>query len=426
MLFWYCTRLVDRGYSMAATVWVDRYRIQRQLGKSDGYKTLLAFDLITQQPVVIKLLLYRGSFESKDLKLLQREAETLKALAHPSIPRYLDYFEMNLQDGRGFALVQTFIPGKSLQDYMDGGQRFTEAEVRHVAVAMLDILIYLHDRQPPLIHRDIKPSNILLTSEPKQAMGSVHLIDFSSVQNFALTTAGSFTVVGTYGYTPPEQSGGRPLTASDLYSLGATLISVLAGTAPSNLPRRGRRIEFESSIFCSPELMAWLRKMTEPALEKRFSSAQMALQALEQPQQSPDPKPKAPASSFATLHPKPGSPLPAPTGATKPANSKVVLTCQPNFLEVVIPSALGKTRLKIDQEKLVLVNEWMGLKVNEPTPELRQNLRSLEYSRSHLAIWAVTSKYELSNGNLSESEINWLVQELSHYLKLPVIQKRGV
>lgn len=87
----------------------NRYEIQQELGKKAGRQTLLARDLETQDLVVVKLLTFDRNFVWDDLKLFQREAETLKSLNHPFIPRYLDYFELDSEDIKGFALVQSHI-----------------------------------------------------------------------------------------------------------------------------------------------------------------------------------------------------------------------------------------------------------------------------------------------------------------------------
>ncbi len=84
---------------------IGRYEIQKQLGKNPGRKTVLAIDHQTQELVVVKLLTFGEDFEWQSLKLFEREAEVLKSLDHPAIPRYLNYFEIE----RGFALVQSYI-----------------------------------------------------------------------------------------------------------------------------------------------------------------------------------------------------------------------------------------------------------------------------------------------------------------------------
>jgi serine/threonine protein kinase len=140
----------------------NRYQIERQLGKRAGIHTLLARDLQTQSQVVIKRLSFGEDFAWDDLKLFEREAATLKNLSHPAIPRYLDYFDLDLPSGKGFALVQTYIAAKSLEEQIQAGRSFSESEIVELAAAVLEILQYLHERAPTVIHRDIKPSNLLL------------------------------------------------------------------------------------------------------------------------------------------------------------------------------------------------------------------------------------------------------------------------
>lgn len=159
------------GDSPESDSYASRYKIQQQLAKKAGRRTMLARDLETQELVVVKLLSFSGDFEWDDLKLFKREAETLKAITHPCIPRYLNYFEINSQNAKGFALVQTYIEAKSLEEHLFAGLTFSEAEVKQIAKELLKILIYLHGRQPPVIHRDIKPSNILLTNRSGNWVG---------------------------------------------------------------------------------------------------------------------------------------------------------------------------------------------------------------------------------------------------------------
>ncbi|BAY85438.1 serine/threonine protein kinase [Calothrix parasitica NIES-267] len=249
------------------------YEIEKQLAKKAGRRTLLAKDLNSQKLVVIKLLAFSNDFSWEDLKLFEREAQTLQTLEHPSIPRYIDYFELDTKTGKTYALVQSYIEGESLEELLQEKGKFTEAEIKNIAKYLLEILIYLHRRQPPLIHRDIKPSNIILAERP-------YLVDFGSVQTLANKGGQTVTVVGTYGYMPPEQFGGAATAASDLYSLGATLITLATGIQPADLPQEDMRIAFEQVAKLTPGFVEWLGWLTEPSLDKRAASAEVALKAL--------------------------------------------------------------------------------------------------------------------------------------------------
>jgi serine/threonine protein kinase len=310
----------------------SRYEIQQRLGKKAGRQTLLARDKQTQELVVVKLLTFSSDFNWDDLKLFEREAETLQSLSHPAIPRYLDSFEVETPNGKGFALVQNYIEAKSLEEHLKNGRKFSEREVKQIAKSILEILTYLHAQKPPVIHRDIKPSNILLACgtgkmpipqekpisdklggtgkmpmpqdkqiscgvgvspaelTPPLARGAggdriseLYLIDFGSVQTLATKEGKTVTVVGTYGYMPPEQFGGIALPASDLYSVGATLIALLTNKHPADLPQQDLRIQFEQITPINPEFTRWLKRMIEPSIDRRFKSAKEALEALEKP-----------------------------------------------------------------------------------------------------------------------------------------------
>lgn len=255
----------------------DRYQLKQTLGQNAARQTWLAEDIGTSptQFVVVKLLAFGGAIQWEDLKLFEREAQVLKQLNHPQIPKYRDYFHI---DDRSlwFGLVQDYIPGASLKEQLIQGKRFREEQIRKIAGEVLNILEFLHQLHPPVLHRDIKPSNLIWGEDDQ-----IYLVDFGAVQDRAAKEGGTFTVVGTYGYAPMEQFGGRAVPASDLYALGATLIHLLTGTAPADLPQRSLRICFEDRVNLAPDLVKWLKKLTEPALEERFESASQALLALE-------------------------------------------------------------------------------------------------------------------------------------------------
>lgn len=260
---------------LIGSLFQDRYHIKSLLSRQTGRRTFLAIDRQTNNEVAIKLLLFGPDFTWEDLKLFEREAEVLKSLDHPTIPKYLDFFEVELKWGKGFALVQSYINAKSLQQCVQDGRTFSEPELKEIATDLLKILDYLHSRQPAVIHRDIKPSNILLTDRTAHSSGKVYLVDFGSVQT--AIKGGTRTIVGTYGYMPPEQFGGIATPATDIYALGVTLIYLSTGSHPDELPQQELRLQFEDRVNLSPRLIRWLQRSIMPNAEKRFQSAQQAL-----------------------------------------------------------------------------------------------------------------------------------------------------
>jgi serine/threonine protein kinase len=258
-----------------------RYQLQQQLGNNAGRQTWLATDTGTSPAslVILKLLAFSPEMQWEEFKLFEREANILKQLSHPRIPCYRDYFSLDKQAGAGlcwFGLVQDYIAGSSVQQLLDEGRHFTEGEVRSIATQVLEILRYLHGLNPPVIHRDIKPSNLIIAENEQ-----VYLVDFGAVQDTAAAAGATFTVVGTTGYAPLEQFWGKAVPASDLYALGATLIHLLTGTPPADLPQRNLRIEFQGQVSINPNFVSWIEALTEPDLELRLSGAGVALEALE-------------------------------------------------------------------------------------------------------------------------------------------------
>jgi len=450
----------------------DRYCIQSLLGRQTGRRTFVASDLQTELSVVVKLLLFNPDFTWDDLKLFEREAEVLKSLAHPTIPKYLDCFEVETELGKGFALVQTYIEARSLKDWIQSGRTFSEEDIKAIAKKLLGILDYLHNRQPPVVHRDIKPSNILLGELRGNSPGQVYLIDFGSVQT--AVHGGTRTIVGTYGYMPPEQFGGQSTPASDLYAIGATLIYLATGQHPDQLPQREMRILFEDRVNLSPHLIDWLKWLTEPSTDLRLKSASQALKALE--------KSNLRKSGLARV--------------AKPAGSKVKVTNTRQMFEILIPprgfhlglifaigfaiawnsffvmwygmafatwnsggwvaallvicnlapglaltwyilfTLLGKVRLRITQAEIFIRAEILGLRCLPSLTAPRKNIAKIELCRlsyerdfeggkvevsTQINIWAGTKKISLGGGDcLTPPELDWLAQELSNWLNFPI------
>ena len=268
-----------------------RYFLEKKLAENAGRETWLAEDagLDPPQKAIVKLLAFSPKLEWDEFKLFEREAKVLQNLDHPRIPKYRDYFSIDRDRGEGlcwFGLVQDYIPGTSLQEKIEGGDRFSAEQVKAIAAQLLEILIYLHGLDPPVLHRDIKPSNLILGAEEQ-----IYLVDFGAVADPTVVEGATFTVVGTAGYAPLEQFWGKAVPASDLYALGATLVHLVTGIEPASLPQNNLRIRFEDRVSLAPDFRRWLSRLLEPDLERRFSSATEALDALQDSSLLAIPKP---------------------------------------------------------------------------------------------------------------------------------------
>lgn len=263
----------------AGTIIQNRYRILDILGQGGSGITYKAEDSSTRSYVALKELSLLGLSDWKKLELFEREAKILAKLNHPAIPKYLDYFQSDTTNNRFFYIAQELAEGRSLADLVAAGERFLEAEVRRIALETLQILQYLHGLNPPVIHRDIKPSNIV-----RHESGKIFLVDFGAVQTvYRETVAFGSTVVGTYGYMPPEQFRGKTYPATDLYGLGATLLHLLTHCDPGELPQQRLKYDFRSYVNISESFAQWLDGLLEPLAEDRFDSASTALLTLTNP-----------------------------------------------------------------------------------------------------------------------------------------------
>lgn len=251
------------------------YHIEKELGsnRTGGRVTYLAKHMRSRTRVVIKQFQFAQSLSSwSDYDNYDREIQVLRGLKHPGIPRYLDSF----QTPDGFCMVQEYKNALSL----DVPRSFNPNEIQKIAVSLLEILVYLQNRIPPVIHRDIKPANILVDEQ-----FNVYLIDFGFARIGDGDVGISSVVKGTLGFMPPEQLFNRKLTeASDLYGLGMTLICLLTGTKSDdigNLVDISYRIDFKHLVLkLSFHWIKWLEKMVEPRLKERYSNAAAALAAM--------------------------------------------------------------------------------------------------------------------------------------------------
>jgi hypothetical protein len=234
----------------------------------------VATDLRTGGAVVVKELSLAGASDWKAVDLFRREAAVLASLDHPRIPRYVDHFER--EEGTELFLVQTYVQGRPLAELLLEPWSVGEPEARRVAAEVLEILAYLQQHPRSVVHRDLKPSNLILGDD-----GHLYLVDFGAVRDVVRTAGDASTIVGTLGYMAPEQVFGRADGRTDLYGLGATLVHLLSGRPPSDLPLQGLSLDLRAAVRVSEPLLCWLERMVAPDPEARFSSATAALAALE-------------------------------------------------------------------------------------------------------------------------------------------------
>ncbi|MBO9325048.1 MAG: serine/threonine-protein kinase [Roseiflexus sp.] len=211
-----------------------------------------------------------------NLKNFEREAGLLATLQHPAIPKVFDFFEEN---GRVYLILE-LIHGKDLETVLsEAGGPLPEDRVARWAVQLCEVLAYLHRQKPePIVFRDMKPSNVMVTSDDR-----IVLIDFGIARSLVRTRG---TVIGTEGYSPPEQYKGIAEPQSDLYALGATLHHLLTASdprteTPFTFHERPLR---QLNPQISPEFAAVIEKALSYDMKNRWASAEeMRLALLQTP-----------------------------------------------------------------------------------------------------------------------------------------------
>lgn len=270
------------------TVIGKRYQVQRILGQGGFGRTYLVWDAFRfNEPCVLKEFVPRGTdgyVLRKSRELFYREANILRKIDHPQIPRLLACFE---EDDRLF-LVQDYVDGKTystlLEERLSRGQAFSEAEVIQWLKDLLPVLDYIHRQK--IVHRDISPDNIMLP----QTQSKPVLIDFGVVKEIITQIHASsgaqnpnpVSLVGKIGYAPREQiTVGECFPSSDLYALAVTAAVLLTGKRP-NLLRDGYSLEWKwrSYVPVSDTLAQILDRMLADKPQDRYKSAREVLDAL--------------------------------------------------------------------------------------------------------------------------------------------------
>ncbi|MFW5709398.1 MAG: PQQ-binding-like beta-propeller repeat protein [Chloroflexota bacterium] len=220
--------IVSDGSLKANTILMNRYRILGVLGGGGQGYVYSARDLNfpeAKRIVAIKEMRYPAgdpSQRSVALGTFQREANILATLNHPAIPKIFDFFDLN---NRAY-LVMEYINGSDLELLLSKTKELPMDKIIEWAIDLCDVLHYLHSHQPEtIIFRDVKPANIMVDN-----LGKVRLIDFGIAKKFVSGVKN--TMIGTEGYSAPEQYKGDVNPRSDIYSLGATLHHIITRKDP--------------------------------------------------------------------------------------------------------------------------------------------------------------------------------------------------
>ncbi|NEQ95391.1 MAG: protein kinase [Cyanothece sp. SIO2G6] len=321
----------------------ERYRPLQLLGKGGFGRTFLAVDddIPSKPQCVIKQLYFSNEdtdHRQKAIALFQQEAVRLDELGrHPQIPQLLAHFT---QDDTLY-LVQEFVDGPTLRQAKQNQGCFDEAQIWQLLLDLLPVLDFIHQRR--VIHRDIKPDNVIYSRQSQRYM----LIDFGVAKLVSHTNwMQTGTVIGSPEYMAPEQTRGKTVPATDLYSLGVTCLAMMTTVSPIDMfdiidNRWVWRDFVVGTQRVSDRLGQILDKLLESALSQRYQSAKAVLDAIavpsaKSPTTLPDSPTPSPATATSTAPSQPPSPPPPDITTVEPAPAPAIPSA-PAF-----PSNLGQ------------------------------------------------------------------------------------
>lgn len=203
----------------------DKYEILKLIGEGGMSKVYLAMDRRLNKSWAVKEIEKKTKDRNNEIVVQSAiaEANLIKALDHPAIVRIVDIID----SGNVLYIVEDFVEGETLDALVEADGAQSEELVVEWAKQICEALDYLHSRPKPIIYRDMKPANVMLSPE-----GRIRVIDFGIAREYKEHNQKDTVSLGTRGYAPPEQFGGKTDARSDIYSLGVTMFHLITGQDP--------------------------------------------------------------------------------------------------------------------------------------------------------------------------------------------------
>lgn len=257
------------------TVIDGKYEILKEIGRGGMSVVYLAMDKHLNKQWAVKEIRKKGSGKNDEVVVnsLLAEANMMKKLDHPSLPRIVDIID----NGVTIYVVMDYIEGESLDKILNEYGAQPEELVIGWAKQLCDALSYLHSQKPSIIYRDMKPANVMLKPE-----GNIKIIDFGIAREYKEQNLADTTVLGTKGYAPPEQYSGQTDPRSDIFALGMTMHHLLTGVDPRNGEAYAPVRQWNPELSEGIEII--IDKCVEPAAENRYQSCADLLYDLEHPE----------------------------------------------------------------------------------------------------------------------------------------------
>jgi serine/threonine protein kinase len=241
---------------------LQRYRLDGLLGVGGVAAVYAATDLTSGEVVALKLLHPTLARDRTASARFLRESRVTRALAHPAIPRWI---ASGSDPVHGQVIVMGYVDGVDLATAIDQGGALPIPDALRLGARAAEALECAH--AAGVIHRDVKPENLLLAGGLTSS-DALRLVDFGlafCVDATRLTLMQS--VEGSACYLAPEQiEHGAISPATDLYALGATLVTMLTGAPPFE----GQYLEQLSAHVKAPPPSLRKRRAELPEVVERY------------------------------------------------------------------------------------------------------------------------------------------------------------
>ncbi len=202
---------------------IHNYEVNAHLGQGGMGNVYRATDSMLGREVALKMLHPQLTIEPQFLERFKKEARILAQLLHPNIAVIYNFIE---QGGNHF-MVMEYVEGASLDELLKKYSVLPAEFVVPVFIQALEGLKHAHRKN--IFHRDIKPANLMITED-----GILKLMDFGIAKiagEQKMTQVNK--IVGTLEFMAPELIEGKDASsASDIYSMGATLYELISGKIP--------------------------------------------------------------------------------------------------------------------------------------------------------------------------------------------------
>lgn len=255
----------------------DRYRLVKMLGAGGMGIVWQAWDTRLRRPVALKMLRTQPELTDEERQVAtdraMREAQITAGLHHPHAVTVFDVVEHEDQP----CIVMQLLESTPLSELLREHGTFSPAQTARIGAQVASALAAAHELK--IVHRDVKPGNILITAD-----GSARISDFGISHALGDATVTATGVIhGTPAFLAPEVARGLPTSfASDVFSLGSTLYTMVEGEPPFGSDRNSIALlhRVAKGGYPAPkhaaDLAPLLRRMLAPQPKRRPTMAAVA------------------------------------------------------------------------------------------------------------------------------------------------------